>query len=92
MLQFTKAQPNTIQVKYNFDEEFRTIQVSVSGCRKSSKSLKRDKKGLYTDSLPVSEDKKKDLISLCDMGVIPKCYHPYDHQLKATSKNNESEE
>lgn len=38
---------------------------------------------LYKEKLPISLAKKKDLISLCDSGIIPDEFHSYYQSLPA---------
>ena len=92
MLRFNKERPNAILFKYNFDDEFRTIKVSVSGRRKSVETLKGEERPAYEDVQPISDAKKKDLVSLCETGVIPRCYHAYYRQLKSVHKHKDNED
>nr|KAG5709107.1 hypothetical protein BaRGS_028563 [Batillaria attramentaria] len=47
----------------------------------------------YTEKLPVSEAKKRDLVSLCRSGVIPEDHHPfYENLPTASSKVDRLEE
>ena len=83
-LRFEKARPTEIQFKYNLDEEFRVIQASVAGRRRSSDKVRTERKPLYNAPLTISSKKLADLINLCETRIIPSCYHGYYKQLKGT--------
>ena len=62
MLHFEKQQLTPVHFKYNFDDDFCTTKVSVSGHRKSLVTLVQEKEADSGGALPVSEAKKKRLI------------------------------
>ena len=88
-LRFEKARPTEIQFKYNLDEEFRVIQVTVTGRRRSSENISKEKRSLYAAPLAISSKKLKDLISFCESRIIPSCYHGYYQSLTGTDENEE---
>ena len=77
----TRWNPNTILFKYNFESEFKAL------------NLKRQKKGrnapaahsealvdlvpAYNARLPISSKKKHDLLNLCSQGVVPCRYKAF---------------
>ena len=76
VIRYDAQSPNTIRFKYNFNEEFRQLKVRMTSRGYDHEaSLKVTK--LYNEQLPVSIDKKKDLVSLCVRNVIPEVFHSF---------------
>jgi hypothetical protein len=81
-LRYTKSDPKTLYYKYKFDEDFKTMKVQGTSSRRG-----RQDQGevhlinMYNEKLPVSAVKKRDLLELCRVGVIPVKYHQYYHDL-----------
>ena len=85
VLKVQKSSPNEIHIKESFDQEsFRVIKIH-KGTRGRPISDPKPLPPKYHDSLPVSEVKKKDLVSLCNSLIIPALYRPFYDNLK-TSK------
>lgn len=84
VLKVTKEFPDEIQIKYEYDEEFRKINVTRS-VRGRPPAIARDLPK-YGGKLPISEAKKKDLLDLCDSLVIPAIYRGFYESLP-TSKS-----
>ncbi|KAJ0169363.1 hypothetical protein K1T71_015247 [Dendrolimus kikuchii] len=72
-----------IEYKYNFEDEPKTVIVLRSGNR-STNRLSRDFqiKQAYNGDLLISRDKHKDLMNLCQNGIIPEKYHSFYENLK----------
>ena len=81
-IQYRKLEPDFIYFKYDFDAEFSAIK--IRDCNRKTKTPEIPFK--YKDRLPISESKKKDLLSLCDELVIPEEYHPFYARLPSESK------
>lgn len=65
------------------DECFKEIDIR----RKSRKSAKEIVlKKAYTESPSITENKRKDLISLCSANLIPKAHHQFFFNLKSSKK------
>ena len=87
-LKVVKAVKNEecLYIKTSFDEEFRKVKlakrsksVTHSQRRKTKKKVttKLPVQRLYKKQLPISQDKKKDLLILCKNHIIPEIYHTY---------------
>ena len=66
-----KEFPSVLKIKNYFDEDFR--EILVSGSRRNVAKSKLPM--LYESDAANSFEKKKDLVSLCDTGVVPPLYH-----------------
>ena len=73
-LRYQKTDPDNIQFKYNFDEDFRILRVSAAS-KKRRQSGNTELPRKYTNRQAISAAKKKDLVKLCKTGVIPVEYH-----------------
>lgn len=80
-LKFKKESPGIIFFKTDLKEEnFRVLNVSRKGRRRMVVQpgiLER----AFQETLPISDAKKGDLISLCNSGAIPRAYHVFYNQL-----------
>lgn len=79
---YSKVEPGVIQYRYDYNEPFKRIFVFGRG--RPSIPLKLTM--AYETLLPVSVDKKKDLVKLCAKQIIPSELHPWFQNLP-TSKN-----
>ena len=70
--------------KNNMNDECLRVLRLVGSSRRGRQELPKEQHSLY-NKLPVSEAKKRDLISLCAAGVIPKTYHVFCQDLPASS-------
>ena len=64
--QYRKACHDTILLKYNFDRS-----MSINQGRRRMKTLKDYKLKLYRNRIPISNFKRRDLVTLCNRGLIP---------------------
>ncbi|MEW8548265.1 MAG: hypothetical protein AB2693_32575, partial [Candidatus Thiodiazotropha sp.] len=85
-MQYNKTAENFIYFKYKFDETFHTIRLKSGRSGKSS--VKGDIPFCYQSKLPISRQKKADLISLCKSNIIPEEFHGY-YELLPTSNSRE---
>lgn len=86
-LKFEKKKPCTIFVKTSHRSDSEFIQMEANAIPLSGKKKKGKRELLvrkYKESLPVSAAKKKDLLTLCKDCVIPKEFHDYYQNLKAS--------
>ena len=84
-MQLHKGQEDFLYFKATFDEEeFRVLRVTSSAKRKRPKPLKALPL-CYKDKLPISEAKKRDLLSLCTSGVIPEEHQDFFRKLSSSS-------
>lgn len=78
---YEKNKPGILQFKYEFGENFRSLNVSKSCRRGRNPVLKympvKEWPKLYTEPLKISSAKKKDLIEMCNKGVIPEIFHSW---------------
>lgn len=73
-IRFEKSMPFIVQFKYNLsDEHFMKLNISPKG-KKNTQEIKLKLSKKYKSSIPITEAKKKDLLSLLQSGVIPKDY------------------
>ncbi|CAC5366360.1 unnamed protein product [Mytilus coruscus] len=83
-LRYTKAYPDSIQFKNDFDKDFRILKVSATSKRgRQTGDNVLPKK--YTSRQQISAAKKKDLVSLCKKGIIPSEYHDFYKSLPSNS-------
>lgn len=75
-LRYQKTDPDNIQFKYNFDEDFRILRVSAAS-KKGRPFGRTELFRKYTNRQAISAAKKKDLVKLCKTGVIPVEYHEF---------------
>ena len=87
-LRVEKEFPSTLKIKNDFDEDFR--EILVSGSRRNVAKSKLPM--LYESDVAISVEKKKDLVSLCDTGVVPSLYHHYYRELKAVGDSDSEPE
>jgi hypothetical protein len=85
-----KHNPNTLKFKYDYGEEFREVNlVVIKATRRMSDRIEMPElKPRYDARLPISKEKKKDLMKLCDARVIPEVYHHYYTNLPCVSKED----
>ncbi|KAK7500448.1 hypothetical protein BaRGS_00008355 [Batillaria attramentaria] len=75
------------------DKNNKRLCLSSSSARRRQPDLAQIIRPRYTEKLPVSEAKKRDLVSLCRSGVIPEDHHPfYENLPTASSKVDRLEE
>ena len=60
------------------------MNVSKKLTRKSTKQLVLKK--TYTEAPSITENKKRDLLSLCSVNLIPKAHHQFFLNLKSAKK------
>lgn len=86
-----ESQSNKIRYKYAFCDDYMTLVL-----RKETRNCKNPiLYKAYMDPIPISNDKFKDLISLCNSFVIPNKYHDFFKNLthgRNVSDNNEESE
>lgn len=72
-----------IKYSYDYDDDYNQIRVSNS-LRQSSQVY--NLRQLYKKSLPISQQKKKDLLTLCKKNIIPPMYHSWYETLTTCNK------
>ena len=88
-----KEYPDRIEIKENYDEQYRIVQLSRVQTRKTRKSSEANSlvmdtamlRQAYTEQLSISSAKKQDLLKLCRSGVIPTKYYNFYDSLKTAS-------
>lgn len=65
--------------KNNYDEEFRSIKFNSTGSKRGRPTIdkRQDLQRKYKCKQPISDAKKKGLVTLCKSGVIPEEHHGY---------------
>ena len=79
-VQVRKSSQDSIFLNYIFSEEnFMEIKVSLKTRKTSNKKVLQ---AAYKENIPISAA-KRDLIQLCDKGIIPEEFHTYYNSLPA---------
>lgn len=78
-VQVRRSNPRSIFVNYSFDEiQFAEVKVqSITRNKGRPEQWPVELYSLYKNKLCISDAKKKDLLSLCQSGVIPEDYNHY---------------
>ncbi|KAK7089570.1 hypothetical protein V1264_024516 [Littorina saxatilis] len=86
-LQFVQGEEELLYLKTSFDEEeYRVLRLVTSGKRGRTSSLtKTTIVPRYSSKLPISEAKKRDLLSLCKSAIIPEQHHDYYKALPSST-------
>lgn len=88
-LRVRRNAPDTIYFKTSFEEDFRAIIVRKVSTRTSrGKTTNIELSTKYTEKIPISAAKQKDLLSLCKDLTIPSEYHTYYKQLPVCNKRD----
>lgn len=72
-LKFEKEFPEILYYRYDHTSDYKKINVSGRGRRRTIVELK----SAYCNLLPISQAKKTDLVKLCDAGLIPEKVIPW---------------
>ena len=84
VIRVTKESPDEIQIKESFtDQQFRSIRIRQTRGRPSDTPKAIPNK--YDSRLPITVQKKKDLMSLCDSLIIPEHYRCFYEGLKTST-------
>lgn len=89
--------PNTIQFKYNLDDEYSELNTEIQTRSKRGKRLLVEEevtteitlKQAYYRPIPVSKLLKEDLLSLCRTEAIPQHYHCFYNSLQTCANSTE---
>ena len=78
-LHFQKDEPDTMFFKNDFDDEFKSIKFNTTSSKRGRQTIGNltDLPRKYHAKQPISEAKKKDLLTLCKTGVISEEHHGY---------------
>ena len=77
-----RYEANCISFKYDFSDPFKYIQLRPSATRRKAEPAPSPLlKPRYSGPLPISKQKKNDLIKLCRNRVIPNAYHAFYQNL-----------
>lgn len=82
--QYRKSEPNRIYFKNDFRSEFNHIEICRANLRRkvNLSSIKDfELQRAYTDKIPISEKKYKNLINLCKQNIIPPRLHKFYQEL-----------
>lgn len=82
-MRYEKDLREIIKYSYDYDDDYNQIRVSNS-LRQSSQVY--NLRQLYKKSLPISQQKKKDLLTLCKKNIIPPMYHSWYETLTTCNK------
>lgn len=84
-LRYRKDMPNVILYRYKHTDPFKKLIVS-----RQNPGLQLRLTKAYSNTLPISKAKKKDLLKLCKEGVIPKKRHKWFDSLPTSERANDS--
>ncbi|KAF6212581.1 hypothetical protein GE061_013106 [Apolygus lucorum] len=79
---FRKDNPGRMEYKYHHSDSYKTISVYSHG---RPQNLPITLPALYKRTLPISMQKKKDLLKLCRQGVIPATFRPWYEKLPTSN-------
>lgn len=79
-------EPDSMYLKYKFADEHFTELCFMRGKARVSKHPTQDVLPLYKEKCPISKEKKKDLVSLCESGIIPLEYREFYNNLPTAGK------
>lgn len=91
LLKILKDSPEIIRYKYEFEEDFKNINLLQKKGRKKPPSealLLLIPEHLYSSQIPIPDLKFKDLKTMCEKKLIPEMYHDFYMNLKQASSNN----
>lgn len=90
-MRYKKCEPGHIEFKYDYTEkQFRVIH--TNGQSRSNPKMPTTLGQLYHQQLCISDEKKRDLIKLCDTKAIPDEFHLWYKSLPTTKKRNTAPE
>lgn len=83
---FQKSQPNFVEYRYDYFGDYKKINIkerarTVQEVDYTDLKLKK----LYQSALPISANKKADLLKLCEKEIIPSEYHGWYRSLPTSS-------
>ena len=86
-IRVTKEDKDTIYFKYRIpDQQFRQIKIQGTSRRRGRPRVQCPLlTALYTDRLPISDAKKKDLEAMCDSLVVPRSRHAFYRDFSCSS-------
>lgn len=91
-MEFRKDEPGVISFKYKYsDAEFQSVKIegSRASTRNSSNEFPIELPKLYEKEPGISEDKRKDLVKLCEKNLIPPRFHSFYKSLHLKSQDSE---
>lgn len=84
VMRYNKSKLGIIEYKYNYQEDFKQMDVRGKERRSTDNAMSSSIPRAYAARLPISEAKKKDLLSLCKKCVIPKELHHWYNELPSS--------
>jgi len=74
--------PFILNINYSLDADSDFISLNIVLKKNRGRHTARCiPKNAYTEKIPIDKLKLKDLLSLCDKGLIPTIYHDFYHSL-----------
>lgn len=82
-----KTRPGVVKFKRSFDDvEFQEIRMNLKRGRAVQSLANMKLVSAYKNRLPISDDKKRALLALCENHIIPKDYHGFYSELPSSTK------
>lgn len=86
-MRYIKDEPEVCYFKNDIDGEFEKLK--IVGSRRQPANFAESLPMKYQSKLPISAEKKKDLIQLCKNGVIPQEFHEYYKSLPSSNSKKD---
>lgn len=90
-LKFEKAHPNAIFYRYDHSSEYKKIDIIQQRSRRNRITQNVELKQAYNAVLPISMQKKNDLVKLCRSGLIPDELHDWYKNLPVNGSLREND-
>lgn len=84
-IRYVKSEDDTIFFKYKMSEDFKQLKIKGNSRRKKSSAEFQELPKCYEARQAISEAKKRDLLDLCHMGIVPKKHHHYYQTIRCSS-------
>ena len=84
-IRYVKSEEDTIFFKYRMSEDFKQLKIKGNSRRKKISVSYQDLPKCYEARRSISELKKRDLLDLCDLGIVPKKHHPYYQNIPSSA-------
>ena len=76
-IRYMKTENDTLFFKYRMPEPFKHLKIRGNSRRKRADVTIHELPRRYDRRLPISDAKKRDLLDLCYLGIVPKKHHSY---------------
>lgn len=88
-LRVIENEEDTVFYKYRLGDNFQRLKITGTTTRRNPPATGMILPSLYSQQVPISNSKKKDLLSLCTSGVIPGHHHDYYRTLPSSTNSTD---